>query len=493
MKNLFAALSVLLLSGSCAVNKSSYNFNKKFSPAQLQQDYELFENVLKESHPSLYWYLPKDSVDYYFKVGAGWLKDSLPEYKFRNVLSYVLAHLHCGHTSARASKAAAKYSDRTRSLMFPLNIKAWKDTVIVTSNFSRKDTNVMRGVLLKSIDSLPVSVIVDSMFEYLSADGYNTTHKYQTISNSDVFRTMYNYIYGLKSNIPIEYIDTAGVLKKTEVSLAPQLIDTAAIRRKMEHRTTKKEKRKARLQSLRNIRMDTSLNAAFLQVNTFAPGNKLRPFFKTAFKKIRENNIQHLVVDMRSNGGGNVMLSNLLAKYISGRPFKIADTLYAVKRKSRYRRYEENYFVNRLFLLFFTHKKTDGYYHFTRYENKYFRPKKKNHFKGTTYILTGGNTFSAATLFTKALIDQPQVIVVGEETGGGAYGNTAWLIPDVTLPNTKVRFRLPLFRLVIDKNAHKGRGLMPEVEASPSVNAIRKNEDYKMNKVLEMIKTNLRK
>jgi C-terminal processing protease CtpA/Prc len=146
-----------------------------------------------------------------------------------------------------------------------------------------------------------------------------------------------------------------------------------------------------------------------------------------------------------------------------------------------------------LFLLFLTHKRSDGHYHFTHYENKYFKPKKKNHFDGTTYLLTGGNTFSAATLFTKALVDQPQTIVVGEETGGGAYGNTAWLIPDVTLPNTKVRFRMPLFRLVVDKNAQKGRGVMPEVEAVPSVNAIRKNEDYKMRKVLEMIRGSLRK
>jgi hypothetical protein len=83
-------------------------------------------------------------------------------------------------------------------------------------------------------------------------------------------------------------------------------------------------------------------------------------------------------------------------------------------------------------------------------------------------------------------------VVVGEETGGGAYGNSAWLIPDVTLPNTKVRFRLPLFRLVIDKNAQKGRGVIPEVEAGPSVNAIRKNEDYKVSKVLEMIKDDLK-
>jgi C-terminal processing protease CtpA/Prc len=268
-----------------------------------------------------------------------------------------------------------------------------------------------------------------------------------------------------------------------------QMVDTARIRKEQEHRVSKRERKNAELRSLRNMRIDTALNTAFLEVNTFASGSDLRPFLKSSFKKVRKQNIETLVVDMRGNGGGSVLLSNLLTKYIADDRFKIADTLYAVKKKSSHGEYIQNYFLNRLFLLFLAHKKSDGHYHFNHYENKKFKPKKKNHFEGTTYIVIGGNTFSAATLFTKALVDQPNVIVVGEETGGGAYGNTAWLIPDVTLPNTKVRFRLPLFRLVIDKNAQKGRGVMPEVEADPSVKAIRRNEDYKMEKVLEMIRS----
>jgi len=136
-----------------------------------------------------------------------------------------------------------------------------------------------------------------------------------------------------------------------------------------------------------------------------------------------------------------------------------------------------------------THRKKDGYYHFTYFENRYFKPKRKNHFDGTTYILTGGNTFSAATLFAKSLQDQSNVITVGEETGGGAYGNSAWLIPDITLPNTQVRFRLPLFRLVIDSKEVKGRGVIPKVEVRPTLESIRKNADFKMDKVIEMIKS----
>ena len=80
--------------------------------------------------------------------------------------------------------------------------------------------------------------------------------------------------------------------------------------------------------------------------------------------------------------------------------------------------------------------------------------------------------------------------MVGEETGGGAYGNTAWLIPDLTLPETGIRFRLPLFRLVIDKNIPKdGRGVQPEVIAVPTTEAIRRGVDYKMEKVMDLIRS----
>lgn len=102
--------------------------------------------------------------------------------------------------------------------------------------------------------------------------------------------------------------------------------------------------------------------------------------------------------------------------------------------------------------------------------------------------MIGGNSFSATTLFAGDLKGQKNVTLVGEETGGGYYGNTAWIIPDVTLPNTGLRFRLPRFRMVINKDRIKnGRGILPDVWALPTVDAIRDGVDFKAMKAKELI------
>ena len=136
----------------------------------------------------------------------------------------------------------------------------------------------------------------------------------------------------------------------------------------------------------------------------------------------------------------------------------------------------------------FSSKKQDGRFHRKRDEAHYFKPKLTNHFDGDIYLLQGGYTFSAATLFVSNLKGQKNVTVVGEETGGGYYGNTALFLPTIILPNSKLRVVLPLARLVIDSTRLKnGHGIMPDVLIPPCSTAIKNGVDFKMVIIKEMI------
>src|SRR5262245_31716915 len=197
-------LAVILY--GCGSAKSSFDPHKKFSPQQIDKDYAIFQNVLQENHPGLYWYTSKDSMNYYFNWGREQIKDSLSEPQFKNVLSYVLAKIDCGHTTARLSKKYNKYLDTLNyEKYFPLSLKLWDDTAVIAANLHRRDTVLKRGTVLVSINGQPISKITDTLFKYISSDGVNRTHKCQVLSNRGSFGSLYTSLFGLYPRYNVEY------------------------------------------------------------------------------------------------------------------------------------------------------------------------------------------------------------------------------------------------------------------------------------------------
>ena len=473
----------------CGSIKSNFNPNTEYPREKLQEDYTLFRDILQDAHPSLYWYTSKDSLDYFFDYGYQHIRDSMTEPQFRTLLSYVISKIDCGHTSIRSSKKYAKYIDTAKQPQFPLGIKFWDDSAVVYTNINRKDSILTRGTVITSVNNTPITTIRDSLFRFMVTDGYNIGHKYQTLSNLGTFGGLYQSVFGTTDSFSIHYVDSSGIEKATSVNLYDIRKDTS-FRRFLRNLPpqTKKQRKQNNLSNTRNIQIDTSGSTAYMTVSTFSDGNRLKSFFRKSFRVLQEEEIKNLVIDLRYNGGGNVALSTKLTQYITDHKFKLADSLYALRRLSKYERHIKNSFGALFFMNFVTSKRSDGNYHFGYFERHYFKPGNKYHYTGNVYIITGGNSFSASTLFVNALKGQSNVKIVGEETGGGAYGNTAWFIPDATLPNTRVRFRLPRFRMVMSKNYLKtGRGITPDIEVKPSSEAIRKGLDVKMEYIKKLI------
>ena len=459
----------------------------KIAPALLIKDLHTLQKVIVQNHPSTYWYSPKDSMDFYFSTALASVKDSMTAWNFKNVVATYLANIKCGHTSVHFSPKLTKQYANYRFPQFPLQLKVWKDSAVVIGNLFTKDSILKRGTIVTAINQIPVQYLMDSLYSIISTDGNSINFKSQVLTNN--FAGWYKSKFGDADSVyQISYIDSAGNAAKTSITAyAPPKPKKDSVS-KSTVVTSKPKIPKPAPPKKWTLLVDSTGNTAFMNLTTFS-GKGLRKFIRRSFRTIKTRSVKNLVIDIRSNGGGNIKNSTLLSRYISDHSFKIADSVVANNRGIT--KVPLTSFLNVVYYAIaktvISKKEADGKFHFKRFEKHYYGPVTKNHFDGNVYILQGGYTFSASTLFTSPLLKQKNVTIVGEESGGGYYGNSAMMIPNIKLPNSGLLFRLPLYRLVMDKTRPKGGGVIPHVMVDPSSYAIKQGFDIKLEAVKKMI------
>ena len=104
------------------------------------------------------------------------------------------------------------------------------------------------------------------------------------------------------------------------------------------------------------------------------------------------------------------------------------------------------------------------------------------------YVLINGYSFSASSLLAANLHGINRAVFIGEETGGGYNKCTAGIIPLLTLPETRVKLRLPLIKIAPAKTRDlEGRGVLPDYPVTPTLSHIVNNKDTELDFTLKLI------
>ncbi len=496
MKSAIPVFFLFTVLFSCTAARKNYNPDKRYGRQSLESDYSLLQKILEAKHPALYWYTPKEQMDFYFDSLRRQIADSMTAQQFGwQVLAPLLQKIRCGHTSFSMDKKWRKFIRNKQIPGFPLQVKTWGDTMIVTANLNKKDSLIRNGMRISSINHEPVNELQEKMFRYLSTDGYANNINYSRLSAS--FPYYHRNIFGIYKNYRVGITDSTGEEKKYLIPLwnpAADSVQKDTGKKPVEQKISAKEKRILRRKSFRSFSVDSSLNSATLTLNTFNNGRykRLRKFFRSSFRSLQKNKTENLIIDLRNNGGGNIDLYVLLAKYIKDSAFRVSDSSYARAKSLRpYTKYVQHGWFTNIGMFFLTKKDRENRYRLGYYERHFYRPRKKYHFNGQVYVITAGPTFSASTLFCHAVKGQKNVLLVGEETGGGWHGNSGVMIPDIKLPNTRLRVRLPLFKIVQYRHVpHNGTGVIPDIPVPPTTEGVTRRIDRKMVFVKELIRGN---
>jgi hypothetical protein len=80
------------------------------------------------------------------------------------------------------------------------------------------------------------------------------------------------------------------------------------------------------------------------------------------------------------------------------------------------------------------------------------------------FVLIDGGTFSTAADFCAVAHHLGRATFIGEETGGGYYGNNSGLEAVVTLPNSQLRVRVPMYEYwkAVPRYDGRRRGTRPD-------------------------------
>jgi hypothetical protein len=475
---------LLILFLLCFKFSCQFTSAQPLSPAQARADLTFLKRKLDQLHPGVGYYTPQAQMEQLYDSLYNQLTAPMSYLSFYHHVSPMVTSIKDGHTNLNHRRNYI--GKNTRYL--PFFIRSVGDTYFISHNVST-DTTLRRGTELLTINGRPVATLHAELMnaDRSGSDGDNNTGRRQW--SMVQFADYYAAWYGWADSATVTYRLASDSLIHQARIACPNL---DRFRSTMQQRYRNEYNQRPNL-SVRVV--DTLTHTAVLRVSSFMGLKKRDPFqwafnrrLKRAFKQLREENIQNLIVDMQGNGGGIVSNSAELLRYWMPKKFAIMEH----EEMKRAARAELTTRWNPLSALNFSlHYKTDARGGFASRSGKHqYQPHKRKAFKGNLYFLVNGSSFSATTSVLAKTLDAGLGTFVGEASGSAYWGDFAGHFKTVTLPNSRIQVRIPLKKLTHSVTAERANGFTvePDFTVERTYNDLITNREYVLEYTLDLIR-----
>ncbi|NRF37735.1 S41 family peptidase [Pedobacter foliorum] len=426
-----------------------------YQPSDLKKDIDLVKTTLEREHPNLYLYIPKKALDYKFDSLRKTIDKPITSIALYIKLQRVISSIGDGHLTVEIDYSKFTSQDiaflKKPSLQHPIYQFGYYVTgkrLFITKNLSA-DSTIIKGTEIMSINEVPATRLIDSLYSYITSDGYNTTYKKHLMNNAGLFAERYRFLFPGKEPLDIS-LKSSGTSRKIKLAARQEKgFDSIG---GMPPPTTE----------YRTLSADQ--NVAYLKLRTFYNEPNFVGY-EGVFADIEKRKPKALVIDLRGNTGGELIWAARIYSHLLDIPryfYRLPDEI-----KQQRKLYDNPKIRNWVDSTPKSNYQMIQPYSFT--------------FKGKIYVLIDGGSFSSSSLLAANLKNLKNVTLVGEETGGSKNIFTAGVHKSVTLPHSQLLLKygnIPAY--FGDITNIDGRGVMPDIPITYQI------EDYLAGKDLEL-------
>jgi len=424
------------------------------SAEQASRDVALLRRALETVHPGLYRYSDKPVIDAAFARLEAAAAAPITELALHAEIARLLAVIHCDHTKAEMSEALGDFRTRNATHL-PLRFQLIEGRMIVVSSDGQPGAPPAGSEIL-AINGKPVPALLLQLAPLVAYDGTTDQAIAAKLADDsdlmgDDFNENYPALFGFPESWEVEWKAVGSVASVTATLKPIRFAQWTALAG---------PGAKYRSEFYNAITWRMSGKTARLGIDTFVNYRNLvqaSAFLSGFFASMKEAGTDHLILDLRNNGGGSEDVSVALGRYLIDRPFTWSKPIrYKAVRYGDLPDYFETWGDREARfnppLDAFT-RSADGWYDRipvlggeavsdgdSTFEQQ---PISELAYRGRLTILSGPRNGSGATRTIAQLKEKAGAVIIGEDSAGSAEGPTSGSIFLLKLPESGIKVRIP--------------------------------------------------